>query len=194
MAAAILVATTALARAGVCTGDGQPRHEFRLLAGYSPEAATLIGTATDRRFGMVEFSYTYRCWSWNAVSIGYTAGVIPAAFVFQPRQTVIPSHAVYGFAVMPAGFFAEFARRRRVHPVAEANGGILASTEPIPERGNNATGLNFLFNLGGGIRFAAGRGAITVGYRFLHISNAGTTDFNPGLDNNVFYLSWSFLR
>ena len=38
------------------------------------------------------------------------------------------------------------------------------------------------------------RRAITVGYRCLYISNAGTTSFNPGLDNSVFYASYSFLR
>ena len=37
------------------------------------------------------------------------------------------------------------------------------------------------------------RSAVTAGYRFLHISNAHTTGFNPGVDNNVFYASYSFL-
>ena len=37
------------------------------------------------------------------------------------------------------------------------------------------------------------RAAVTTGYRFLHISNANTPDFNTGLDNNVFYASYSFL-
>jgi hypothetical protein len=41
---------------------------------------------------------------------------------------------------MPVGFFAEFARRRKLHPIAEANGGIVASTEPIPIRAPDATG------------------------------------------------------
>ena len=33
-----------------------------------------------------------------------------------------------------------------------------------------------------------------LGYRYFHISNAYTTSFNPGVDNNVFYVGYSFLR
>ena len=82
----------------------------------------------------------------------------------------VPADAVYGFAVMPVGFFAQFARHRRVHPVAELNGGIIASTEPIPEPSVNATGLNFVFSVEGGVRWDIGtRSAVTAGYRFLHL-------------------------
>lgn len=205
-----LIATGIPARAGLCaSGDaGEPHREFRLLAGYSPTSPTLIGTATDRQLAIAEFSYSYRCWLGSRVSLSFTAGVLPAVVVRQPQQTLtliaspgvgftqnLPAHAVYGFGFTPVGFFAEFARRHWIHPIAEVDGGIVASTEPIPLRGNNATGLNFLFDFGGGIRWNAGpRQAVTAGYRFLHISNAGTTDFNPGLDNHVFYLSYSFLR
>jgi hypothetical protein len=193
---------------GICgSGSGEPRHELRLLAGYSPFSTTLIGTATDRQFGLAEVSYSQRCWWSNFVSLSYTAGIEPAAVLRQPQQTEtivsnqgiltmrnLPAHAVYGFAVMPVGFFAQFARHLRVHPVAELNGGIIASTEPIPEPGVNATGLNFFFDIGGGVRWELGsHSAVTAGYRFLHISNANTTSFNPGLDNNVFYASYSFL-
>jgi opacity protein-like surface antigen len=131
--------------------------------------------------------------------------VIPAAIVRQPSQIVstalfpaariIPPHSVYGFGVLPIGLYAEFLRHRRLHPILEGNGGILASTEPVPELGDNATGLNFIFNGGVGVRWnASQQSAVTLGYRWVHISNAETTSFNPGLDNNVFYVSYSFLR
>ncbi len=179
-------------RAEFCSANPAPqeqRHEFRFFAGYSPQTATLIGVTTDRRFAMAGFSYSYRCWVWSFVSIGYTAGVMPAAILIEP------SHAVYGVAVTPVGFTFEFIRRRRVYPFVEFNGGVIASTEPIPERGLDATGLNFLIDLGGGVRWKVGRrSAVTLGYKFLHISNAFTTSFNPGVDNNVFYAGYSFLR
>jgi hypothetical protein len=189
---------------GVCSegASTEPRHELRVLAGYSPNSPTVIGTATGRELATAEVSYSYRCWSWPHVSLSYTAGMMPAVVLRQPEQLElgfllaqeIPAHAVYGFAVIPVGFLAEFARRRRLHPIAELNGGIIASTEPIPERGLNATGLNFIFDIGGGVRWnVSGTAAVTVGYRFLHISNANTTSFNPGLDNNVLYASYSFL-
>jgi len=206
--AALTVILAQAGTCGVCSKIDSERHEFRVLAGYSPATSTLIGTTTNRRFGMVEFDYSYRCRSSKNTSLSYTVGVVPVAILRQPLQTATviasptvsftrqyPAHSVYGFGVMPVGFMGDFVRRSKVHPIAEANGGIIASTEPIPERGPDATGLNFLFSFGAGLRWRVKSGhAITVGYRFLHISNAYTTSFNPCIDNNVIYASYSFLH
>lgn len=131
-------------------------------------------------------AYSYRCREWGGVSLSYTAALMPAAVVIQPD-----GHAVYGFAAAPLGATLAFARTRRVYPFAETLLGIIASTEPVPIRAVNATGLNFMFDVGGGVRI--GR-SVTLGYKFLHISNASTTSFNPGLDNNVLYVGYSFVR
>jgi hypothetical protein len=186
----------AILQAGLCSdNDGQPRHDFQFFAGYSPVSATLIGTATDRRLVLAGFAYSYRCWSWNSLSVSYTVAAMPAAVLIQPDEGNIPAHSVYGFAVAPVGFTFDLARKRRVHPFIETIGGIIASSEPIPENQPDASGLNFFFDFGGGIRWrVAERGALSLGYRFFHISNAGTTSFNPGVDNNVFYVGYSFLR
>jgi len=183
-------------QAGLCSaGDRQPRHDFQFFAGYSPASPTLIGTAPDRRLALAGFAHSYRCWSGNSVSVSYTVAAMPAAILIQPYQGNAPAHAVYGFAIAPAGFTFDLARKRPVHPFIETSGGIVASTEPIPENQPDASGLNFFFDLGGGIRWRVGeRGAVSLGYRFFHISNAGTTSFNPGVDNNVFYVGYSFLR
>ena len=182
--------------------DGHRRHDLELFAGYSPTTSTLIGTATDRKLAVVGASYGYRCWIWGQASLSYTATALPAAILRQPRESGLVGpdrargqgpHWVYGFAAAPVGFTLELERNHRIYPFLETVEGVIASTEPIPEYGPNATGLNFLFDLGGGIRWnAGGRGSVVLGYRFLHISNANTTDFNPGLDNNVFYLGYAF--
>jgi len=195
-ALAIAFALPVALRAGLCSdGDGQPRHDFQFFAGYSPVSTTLIGTAGDRRLALAGFAYGYRCVSWNSLSLSYIAAAMPAAILIQPNERNAPAHAVYGFAVAPLGFTFDLARKRRVHPFLETAGGIVASTEPVPENQPDASGLNFFFDLGGGIRWRlAQHGAVSLGYRFFHISNAGTTSFNPGVDNNVFYVGYSFLR
>lgn len=192
--------------AGFCSApDGDPRQEFEFFAGYSPASSTLIGTETDRRFVAAGFSYGYRCWIWKAASLSYTPTLMPAAILLQPSeilynfvppyQRVSPSHAVYGFAIAPLGFTLDLLRSRRIHPFVESIGGLIASVEPIPENQPDASGLNFLFDFGGGVRWnASRRRVVSVGYRFLHISNAGTTNFNPGVDNNVLYVGYSFWR
>ena len=191
MRALVLIATAVPLFAGLCSPApaNWPRHEFQFFAGYSPASSTLIGTETDRRFITAGFTYEHRCWIWNSMSLSYTGTLMPAAILLEPR------HAVYGFGIAPLGFTLDLMRTRRIHPFVETIEGLIASTEPIPETGPDASGLNFLIDLGGGIRWSVRRHrAVTFGYRFLHISNAGTTDFNPGVDNNVFYVGYSFLR
>jgi hypothetical protein len=187
----LLLLLASPAWAGFCSSDpspSEPRHDFEFFAGYSPVSATLIGTTTDRRFFLAGFSYSYRCWVWPSVSISYTGELMPAAVLLQPK-------AVYGFAVTPLGFTMDFGRSHKVYPFLQTNEGVIASSEPIPINVTGATGLNFLIDLGGGIRIKTGqRHAISIGYKFLHISNAFTSPVNPGVDNNVFYAGFSILK
>jgi hypothetical protein len=199
--AILILLSSAPAWAAFCSSDSsasEPRHDFQFFAGYSPISATLIGTTTDRRFIMAGFGYSYRCWVWPGVSISYSGELMPAAVLLQPGQYLpqfVPAHAVYGFAVTPVGFTADFGRRHKVYSFLETNEGIIASSEPIPINVPGATGLNFLIDLGGGIRIKTGqRQAITLGYKFLHISNGFTSPVNPGVDNNVFYAGFSILK
>ena len=123
---------------------------------------------------------------------------MPAAILLQPEQYLrqfVSAHAVYGFAVTPLGFTADFGRRHRVFPFLQTNEGIIASDEPIPINVAGATGLNFLIDIGGGVRIKTDqRRAISLGYKFLHISNGFTSPVNPGVDNNVFYAGFSILK
>ena len=148
-------------------------------------------------------AYSYRCWHVGQAAISYTGTFLPLAMVIQPHYSLrvgnitqeVPAHTVYGISALPIGFTFDFGRGRSWGVYTDTHGGIIASAERVPIDATNATGLNFLFDLGGGVRWSIGqRNAIRTGYRFLHISNAGTTPFNPGLDNNVLYASWSFLR
>lgn len=196
-----LLFSAAPAWAGFCSTDSapaEPRHDFEFLAGYSPVSATLIGTTSNRRFIVAGFGYSYRCWVWPGVSIAYTGEIMPAAILLQPGQYLpqfSAGHAVYGFAITPLGFTADFGRRHKVYPFVETNQGVIASSEPIPINVPGATGLNFLIDLGGGVRIQAGQHrAISLGYKFLHISNGFTSAVNPGVDNNVFYAGFSILK
>jgi hypothetical protein len=209
--AILMLCAAAPAWAGFCSMPNsqlpppETRHDFQFFAGYSPVSATLIGTTTDRRFFLAGFEYSYRCWTWSGVSISYSGGLMPAAILFQPASispnaqhalfSAVSAHSVYGFAITPLGFTADFGRRHRVYPFLETNEGIIASSEPIPINVTGATGLNFLIDVGGGVHIKTGeRREITLGYKFLHISNGFTSAVNPGVDNNIFYAGFSFLR
>lgn len=181
--------------AGLCPSLAGSRNDFQLFAGYSPWSPALIGTETNRGFVFAGLDYSYRCKDFRHVSLNFTAGAMPAAIVLQPLtyspfgRPVAP-HAVYGFGITPLGGTFDFVRHRKVHPFLEFGLGVIASTEPVPENQLDATGLNFLVVMGAGARWRN----LSLGYKFVHISNADTTDFNPGLDNGVFYAGYSFVR
>jgi hypothetical protein len=201
-AALFVTGLPAHARASFCKAANGPKHDFQILAGYSPASSTWIGRAEDRKFALAGVTYSYKCWELRSADISYSTGVLPVAVLLQPAMPnlrsfsprMIPKHAVYGFGVMPLGFTARLGRRV-VQPFFEMHGGLIASTEPVPVNAPDATGLNFLFDLGAGLRFKiADKHAISTGYKFLHISNASTTNFNPGVDNNVIFVGFSFLK
>jgi hypothetical protein len=197
-----LLAIPCHALGAVCNASVGPKHDFEFLAGYSPASSTWIGRSEDRRFALAGFAYSYKCWTAGAVDISYTVGVLPLTFLFLPAQPnfrsmmpqVIPAHAVYGAAMLPVGFTAHVGRHA-VQPFFAIHGGIIASTEPIPVNTAEATGLNFLFDISPGVRIKINEHqAVNLGYKFLHISNAYTTNVNPGVDNNVIFIGFSLLR
>jgi opacity protein-like surface antigen len=67
------------------------------------------------------------------------------------------------------------------------SGGMIAFTSDVPVYSSRK--LNFMFDYGGGVDVVMRDGrALTIGYRFHHISNAGSGRVNPGLDANVIYV------
>jgi hypothetical protein len=67
------------------------------------------------------------------------------------------------------------------------------STQPIPVL--NAGSFNFMFDFGVGVElFRSKTKSIRTEYRYHHISNHGTAIENPGIDNGLFQVTYSFGR
>lgn len=186
---------------------GSGKNEFGVWAGTSFANPTLIGTATNRRFVNLGLRYGFIFGIKDDIAIEYTVDVIPAAILIQPpgaqlvAETGNPRYAgqgrsaVYGAGISPIGFKFNFARRRKYQPFFATAGGFVYSPTPIPIPVPEATRFNFTFDFGGGVQvFTAGGKALTVGYKFDHISNAFRTDVNPGVDMNVVYVGFSVFR
>jgi lipid A 3-O-deacylase len=88
---------------------------------------------------------------------------------------------------------------RYLHPIApsvkllsEIGSGLMYLSVNTEEQGKR--GFNFLNQFGLGTQIAVSRNsAITVGYRFRHLSNAGTSQPNRGINSNAVVLSYSLL-
>lgn len=88
---------------------------------------------------------------------------------------------------------------RYLHPVApsvklvaEIGSGPMYLSIDSKEQGDG--GFNFLNQFGLGAQFAlSSHDALTLGYRFRHLSNAGTSQPNRGINSNALVLSYSIL-
>lgn len=97
---------------------------------------------------------------------------VPAFVVFQPANTA------YGAGVNPVGLKWIFASRGRVAPYLELNGGTLFTTHEVP---TGTSTINFTSGAAFGMYFL-GEHAWSLDVRYMHISNAGLTVPNPGVN------------
>jgi hypothetical protein len=110
------------------------------------------------------------------------------AVLFRTRQ---PSDS-YNVGAMPRLRYV-FGSRALVRPYLEGGGGgIWGTLAGTPEQ---ATNVNFLLMAGAGVSwFFSPHLAVSVGYRFYHISNGGLGDPNSGLNYNYPFIGLSYLH
>jgi hypothetical protein len=102
----------------------------------------------------------------------YAVEAVPAFVVFQRANTA------YGAGVNPLGLKWIFATRGHVAPYIELNGGTLFTTHEVPA---GTSTINFTSGAAFGLHFL-GEHTWSVDVRYMHISNAGLTSPNPGIN------------
>jgi len=103
----------------------------------------------------------------------YAVDVVPAFWVFQPAGTA------YGVAVDPFAFKWNFDRHGRIVPYFDLDGGVLFTNRHVPL---GTSRVNFTPSAAGGIHVLGGKFNWSAEVRFMHISNAGLSSVNPGIN------------
>ena len=111
----------------------------------------------------------------------YAVDALPVVMVFQPG-----GHA-YGFGFDPWIMKWNFETHRRISPYIELGGGGLISTREIPL---GESRFNFTPTGAIGVNILRGRYHWSVDFRYLHISDAELTRFNPGTDTFGVRVGW----
>lgn len=184
------------------------KNELSVWGGFSPDSSTVIkgtGRTPDARFGVVAVRYARRFNNNDSVNLKYTADVIPAAFLSYPDFRIVQTsqntigieperRTAYGFGITPLGLQINFRPRKKIQPFIESSGGFIYFDKQIPA---NGLGTHFAFtaDVGGGAEFQLkDNRAFTVGYKYYHISNGNRGVTNPGFDNNLFYVGYTFKK
>jgi hypothetical protein len=103
----------------------------------------------------------------------YAVDAVPVFLVFQPANTS------YGVGFNPLNLKWNFATRGRVVPYLELSGGTLFTTKDVP---TSTDRINFTSGIALGTHFLNESRNWSVEVRYMHISNAGLSDPNPGIN------------
>lgn len=115
---------------------------------------------------------------------------VPALVAFEDSQTIYGG----GFNLL---LRYDISTGTRLVPFLEGGAGVLISTPQStePKSQFRASQFNFTLQIAPGLRyFLSKRTAISVEYRFHHISDAGLTEDNPGINSDFLLLGVSILR
>jgi hypothetical protein len=93
--------------------------------------------------------------------------------VFQRYNTA------YGAGFSPLGLKWDFAARERIEPYFELGGGPLFTSHQVP---TGTSAVNFTPSAALGMHLLGDKHAFSLELRYLHISNAGLSDPNPGIN------------
>lgn len=110
-------------------------------------------------------------------------GRLEVGFEIDPFVEVdLPHHDVYAPGITPFLWKWDFVTRHRMSPYFEIAGGGVWGVHQVVA---GTTPFNFTPTVAGGTNFpcgGAGKFSCTFDVRFFHISNAGITQYNPGLN------------
>jgi hypothetical protein len=172
-------------------------HEFGAWWGLSLISGHVWGYAKDVKYMPIDVRYSYELEHWNHWTMRYSPEITALAMLDEPvpNQTnpELLRKRTYGSGVSPVGFQSDFFPSKRVQPFLSTDGGFIY----FMDRVLSPQGSQFMYTVdfGTGINiFRKERQAVSIGYRYQHLSNANISQHNPGMDANTFYVSVSRFR
>jgi len=103
----------------------------------------------------------------------YAVDAVPVFLVFQPGGPA------YGVGFDPLGLKWNFQRHGRISPYLELTGGTLFTSQNVPANTNT---VNFMDQAALGMHILGARHNVSLELRYMHISNAGLGNLNPGIN------------
>lgn len=201
--AALIIASPVLAQDARLPALARGDRLFEANAGfswYSPRGGSW-GMITNRRVYLTglrtewvlgadrQFAWTY-VFEWVPLAIvertvrGETLHCRPTDGICEVDRS---ARVAVGTGAAPLGFKLYMNNAGSARFFGSLSGGMIAFSRDVPV--HTSRKLNFMFDYGGGVDLVRRDGrAVTIGYRFHHISNAGSGRVNPGLDANVIYV------
>jgi hypothetical protein len=172
-------------------------HEFGAWWGLSLMTGHIWGFAKDVKYMPIDVRYSYLVSEHPTWQFRYSPELTALAMIDWPTpgnsNPQLERTRGYGSGVSPVGFQTDFLTTHRVQPFLSTNGGFVY----FDQRVLSPQGSEWMYTIdyGAGINiFRKARQAVTIGYRYQHLSNADISHHNPGTDTNTFYVGISRFR
>ena len=173
-------------------------HEFGAWWGLSLMSGHIWGYAKDIKYMPIDVRYSYLFSLHDHWAMRYSPEVTALAMLDEPipdptNNPQTERKRTYGSGVSPVGFQSDFFPSHRVQPFLSTNGGFIYFLDHVL----SPQGSQFMYTVdfGCGVNiFRKARQAVSIGYRYQHLSNANISEHNPGTDANTFYVSVSRFR
>jgi hypothetical protein len=172
-------------------------HELGVWWGFSPVSGSLWGDTTDIKYMPIDVRYSYRLLLYEHWSLRYSPEVTALAMLDEPTPQGTTAQTLrkrtYGSGLSPEGFQVDFLPHSPVQPFLSNNGGFIYFADKVLSP--QGSRLQLTVDFGAGINIFRKRSqALTFGYRYQHLSNAGNGTFHVGTDMNTFYVGVSRFR
>jgi lipid A 3-O-deacylase len=103
----------------------------------------------------------------------YALDAVPLFLIFQPANTAA------GIGFDPLGLKWNFQRHGRFSPYLELTGGVVFTNHNVPANTNT---VNFMDQAALGTHILGPKYNLSLELRYMHVSNAGLGNLNPGLN------------
>lgn len=172
-------------------------NEWGIWGAISIKSRTPIGNTIYRTTWLAGIRYGRVVGTKLHTAFEYTFDFVPMELVLNdpsgpPVDGLEPTHNVYGFGVWPAGIKFILREGCRIKPFLGINSGLVLFNSAVPWEGRRA---NIAGNLDAGIHYMLREDrALTIAYKYHHVSNAYTADRNVGTNVNMLMIGYSWFN
>ncbi|QQS42913.1 MAG: acyloxyacyl hydrolase [Acidobacteriota bacterium] len=179
-------------------------NEFGAFVGAGPSMATFTGLlpseARNRYLIQGGFRYGRVLYVGETGAVEYMVEATPLNIaggnVVAPdplTPAVTETRTAYGIGVAPVGVRYILRPQKKVKIFGAVNLGMIGFNEvfPVPRTRK----FNFTTEVDLGVMVWSRKNkAMTLGFKYNHISNAGTAELNPGINTAIFYVGYSVFK
>ena len=180
--------------AALCTRElraqSSPENSSRELQIWTGGGHGINGSTSDT--GVWNLGLRYGLILTSPHGPGFLKGQLEYAFDVVPVWVIVQkTNTAYGGGVNPFAFKWILSQPKKVKPFFEIEGGTLFTNKEVPE---HTSQVNFTTSGALGMHVLGDKNNWSAEVRFMHISNAGMTTPNPGINTIQVRIGFGWFR